>query len=154
MEEGWEGYPTEKRYMCPYICIHVAHFHHYKLSVSQSCPTLCNPMDCTCQAPLSMEFLEIKNTADLGNPRAEAMDRVVLIADKNTGVGLLFPSPGDLPNPGTESRSPSLQVNSLPSEPPVKRQLKIKNKRVGRGGQISLLGFRTRKQKTLLDDGT
>ena len=23
---------------------------------AQSCPTLCNPMDCTCQAPLSMEF--------------------------------------------------------------------------------------------------
>ena len=28
------------------------------------------------------------------------------------------PPPGDLPNPGTEPRSPTLQVNSLPSEPP------------------------------------
>ena len=28
-----------------------------------------------------------------------------------------FPSPGDLPNPGTESRSPALQADSLPAEP-------------------------------------
>ena len=32
--------------------------------------------------------------------------------------GLPFPSPGDLPNPGTEPRSPALQADSLPSEPP------------------------------------
>ena len=31
---------------------------------------------------------------------------------------LPFPSPGDPPNPGIESRSPALQVDSLPSEPP------------------------------------
>ena len=30
---------------------------------------------------------------------------------------LPFPSPGDLPNPGTEPRSPALQVDSLPAEP-------------------------------------
>ena len=34
--------------------------------------------------------------------------------------GWLLPSPGVLPNPGTESRSPTLQVGSLPSEPPGK----------------------------------
>ena len=34
--------------------------------------------------------------------------------------GLSFPSPGDLPNPGIEPRSPTLQVDSLPSEPPGK----------------------------------
>ena len=28
-----------------------------------------------------------------------------------------FPSPGDLPNPGIEPRSPTLWVNSLPAEP-------------------------------------
>ena len=32
--------------------------------------------------------------------------------------GLPFPSPGDLPNPGIELRSPALQAASLPSEPP------------------------------------
>ena len=31
--------------------------------------------------------------------------------------GLPFPSPGDLPDPGMESESPALQVDSLPSEP-------------------------------------
>ena len=31
-----------------------------------------------------------------------------------------FPSPGDLPNPGIEPRSPTLQVDSLPSKPPGK----------------------------------
>ena len=34
--------------------------------------------------------------------------------------GLPFPSPGDLPDPGTERRSPALQVDSLPPEPPGK----------------------------------
>ena len=32
--------------------------------------------------------------------------------------GLPFPSPGDLPDPEVEPRSPALQVDSLPSEPP------------------------------------
>ena len=32
-------------------------------------------------------------------------------------IGLPFPSLGDLPNPGIKPRSPSLQENSLPSEP-------------------------------------
>ena len=39
---------------------------------------------------------------------------------QNTGKGKLFPSPGDLLNPGTEPRSPTLQVGSLPSKPPGK----------------------------------
>ena len=32
--------------------------------------------------------------------------------------GLLFPSPGDLPNPGIEPGSPTLQTDALSSEPP------------------------------------
>ena len=31
-----------------------------------------------------------------------------------------FPSPGDLPNPGTEPGSPTLQTGALPTEPPGK----------------------------------
>ena len=46
------------------------------------------------QAPLSMEF-----------SRQECWS------------GLLFPSPGDLPDPGTKSRSPALQADSLLPEP-------------------------------------
>ena len=36
--------------------------------------------------------------------------------------GLPFPSPGDLPNPGTEPGCPALQADALPSEPPGKPQ--------------------------------
>ena len=63
----------------------------------QSCSTFRDPMDCTHQAPLSMGF-----------PKQEQWS------------GLPFPSPGDRPNPGIQPRSPALQVDSLPSEPPGK----------------------------------
>ena len=41
--------------------------------------------------------------------------------------GYLFPSPGDLPNPGIKPSSPTLQADSLPAEP----QGKPKNTVVG-----------------------
>ena len=63
--------------------------------VAQSCPTLCDPMGCSLQASLSMGF-----------SRQEYLS------------GLPFPSPGDLPDPGIEPRSPALQADALPSEPP------------------------------------
>ena len=37
--------------------------------------------------------------------------------------GQLFPSPGDLPNPGINLGSPALQVDSLQAEPPGKRDI-------------------------------
>ena len=37
--------------------------------------------------------------------------------------GLSFPSPGDLPDSGIEPSSPTLQADSLPSEPPGKPSL-------------------------------
>ena len=40
---------------------------------------------------------------------------------QNTGVGSLsLPSPGHPPNPGIKPRSPTLQADSLPAEPPGK----------------------------------
>ena len=70
----------------------------WKVLVTQSCPTLCDPMDCVaCQAPLSMEL-----------SRQEYRN------------GLPFLSPGDLPHPGIKPRSPALQADSLLSEPPGK----------------------------------
>ena len=48
-----------------------------------------------CQAPLSMKF-----------------------SRQEYWSGLPFSSPGDLPNPGIEPRSPALQADSLLSEPP------------------------------------
>ena len=65
--------------------------------VTQLCPTLCDPMDLAYQAPLSMGF-----------PRLEYWS------------GLPFSSPGDLPDPGIKPRSPALQADALPSEPPGK----------------------------------
>ena len=38
-------------------------------------------------------------------------------------TGLPFPSPGDLPDPGIEPRSPALQADALPSEAPGKPYL-------------------------------
>ena len=65
--------------------------------VTQLCPTLCNPRTVACQAPLFRGF-----------SRQEHWN------------GLPFPSPGDLPNPGAESRSPALHADSSSSEPPRK----------------------------------
>ena len=38
----------------------------------------------------------------------------------NAGVGSLSPSPGDLPSPGIEPRSLTLQEDGLQTEPPGK----------------------------------
>ena len=38
--------------------------------------------------------------------------------------GLPFPSPGDLPDPGIEPRSPALEADALTSEPPGKPSLR------------------------------
>ena len=58
-----------------------------KVKVTHSCLTLCDPMDYIFHGILQARILE-----------------------------WLFPSPGDLLNPGFESRSPALQVDSLPAE--------------------------------------
>ena len=39
-------------------------------------------------------------------------------------IGLPFPSPGDLPDPGIEPRFPTLQADALTSEPPVELSAK------------------------------
>ena len=41
--------------------------------------------------------------------------------------GLPFPSPGDLPDPGIEPGSPTLQADALLSEPPGKPITEMKN---------------------------
>ena len=60
-----------------------------KVKVAQSCPSLWDPTDSTVLGILQARILE----------------------------WLPFPSPGDLPNPGIEPRSPALQADSLPAEP-------------------------------------
>ena len=58
--------------------------------VTRSSLTLCGPMDCPCQASLSMGF-----------------------SRQEYWSGLPFPTPGHLPNPGAERESPVGQVDSL-----------------------------------------
>ena len=76
--------------------------------VGQSCPTLCDPMDCTCKAPSSMEFPRLF-------PVSWLFPRDFPVSQGYCG-GLPFPSPGDLPDPGTEPLH--WQVGSLTTEPP------------------------------------
>ena len=69
--------------------------------VTQSCQTFCSPMDYSPrQSPLSVAF-----------------------SMQEFWSGLPFPSLRDLSNPGIEPRSPALQADSLPSEPPGKPPL-------------------------------
>ena len=76
-------------------CVFHVKTHLDKVKVTQLCPTLCDPMDYTVHGTLQARILEWE----------------------------LFPSPGDLPNPGIEPRSPALQVDSLPAEPQGKPRL-------------------------------
>ena len=41
--------------------------------------------------------------------------------------GLPFPSPGDLPDPEIKPRSPALQADTLPTEPPGKPIIGLKS---------------------------
>ena len=60
-----------------------------KMKVTQSCLTLCNPMDYTAYGILKTRILE----------------------------WVAVPFSRDLPKPGIEPRPPTLQVDSLPSDP-------------------------------------
>ena len=69
--------------------------------VARSCPTLPNPMDCS-----------LPGSSIHGIFQARVLERVAI------------PSPGDLPNPGIDPRSPALQADSfLPTESPEKPQI-------------------------------
>ena len=65
--------------------------------VTQSCPTLCDPMDCS--------------------PPGSSVHGIFKVRILEWEP---FPSPGDLLNPGIEPKSPTLQADSLPAEPPGK----------------------------------
>ena len=68
-----------------------------KVSVTQSCPTVCDTMDCS-----------LPGSSVRGILQAGILEWVT------------SPPPGGLPDPGIEPTSPALQADSLPSEPPGK----------------------------------
>ena len=86
---------TKKNFVFSKNTIHFLYILNMEVLVTLLCPTLKTPGTVAHQAPLSMEL-----------SRQEYWN------------GLLFPSPGDLPNPRTEPGSPALQADVLPSEPP------------------------------------
>ena len=72
--------------------------HPFKLvKVTQSCPTLCDSIDCS-----------LPDSSVHGILQVRILEWVVIS------------SLGDLPDPGIEPWSPALQANSLLSEPPGK----------------------------------
>ena len=84
------------------VCVFKIHFvRHsmpcYVLFLDSHVQLSATPWTVSCQAPLSMEFLQ-----------ARILEWVAI------------PFSGDLPHPGIEPRSPALQVDSLSSEPPGK----------------------------------
>ena len=60
---------------------------------------------------------------DSATPWTVAMDCSTEFSRQEYWSGLPFPSPGDLPDPGIEPGSPTLQAESLPSEPPEKSRI-------------------------------
>ena len=53
--------------------------------------------------------------------------------------GVPFPSSGDLPDPGIEPRSPALQADALPSEPPGKNiWMKVKEESEKAGLKLNI----------------
>ena len=70
-----------------------------KVFLAQSCLTPCDPMDCSPQALLSIEF-----------------------SRQEYWSGLPFPTPVDLPDTGIEPGSPALHSGSLPSDQPYRKE--------------------------------
>ena len=60
----------------------------------------------------------VSDSVTLGNVARQAPPSMEL-SRQEYWSGLPFPSPGDLPDSGTKPRSPALQADSLPPEPPV-----------------------------------
>ena len=92
--------PEKTRYIYIYICVCVCVcvcVCEMKVLVAQSYPNFCDPMDY--------------------NPPGFSVHGD--FSGRNTSR-YSFPSLGDLPDPGIEPRSPALQGDSLPSEPPGK----------------------------------
>ena len=110
---------------------------------AQSCPTLCDPMDCSLSGSSVHGILQARilewvaisfSNARKWKVKLKSLSRIRLFATPWTVAhqaplsmgfsrqeywsGLPFPSPGDLPYPGIEPGPPALQADSLPSAEP------------------------------------
>ena len=76
---------------------------------------------------MKSESVSLSVKSDSTTPRTVALQISLSIefSRKDYWNGQPFPSPGDLPNPVIKLRSPALQEDSLPFEPPGKHILRI-----------------------------
>ena len=101
--------------------------------ISQSCPTLCDPMDCSppgssVHGSLQERILEwVTMPFSRGSSQSRDRTQVSCITGRFFTICATreaqeywseqpIPSPGDLSNPGIEPGSPALQAGSLPTE--------------------------------------
>ena len=70
--------------------------------------------------PLKVKVKSLNHVRLFATPWTVAYQTPLSMDRQEYWSGLPFPSPGDLPNPGTEPRSPALEADTLPSEPPGK----------------------------------
>ena len=99
-----------------------------KVKVTQSCPTLYNPMDYMVHGILQARMLErVAFPFSRGSSQPRDRTQVSSIADRfftswdtreaqEYWSGRSFPSPADLPDPWIQQRSPALLADSLPIE--------------------------------------
>ena len=89
---------------------------------TQSCPTLCDPMDCS---PSGSSVYGIVQARQLVKVKVAQACLTLCDPMDYTAHGILqarilewvaLPSPGDLPDPGIKPGSPALQVDSLSTE--------------------------------------
>ena len=67
-------------------------------------------------AQLCLTLYNLKDCSSLGSSVHGILQARILVSRQEYWSGLPCPPPGDLPNPGIEPRSPTWQVDSLPSE--------------------------------------
>ena len=104
-----------------------------EVKVTQSCLTLCDPMDYTVHGILQARIREWAGSLSLLqgifptqglNPRLPHCRQILYQLSHKGSPRILewvsIPFPGDLPNLGSKPRSPALQADALPSEPPGK----------------------------------
>ena len=103
-------------------------YQQQKVKVTQSCWTLCDPMDYTVHGILQARILawvafsllqEIFPTQGL-NPSLPHCRQILYQLIHKGSPRILewvaYPSPADLPDPGIEPESPALQLESLPTD--------------------------------------
>ena len=112
-----------------FICVCDVYINRY-VKVTQSCLTLCNPLDHIVHGILQariLEWLAVSFSSRFSQPRdwtqvspALQADSYLLSHKGSPGVleWVAIPSPADLPDPEIEPRSPALQADSLPAKLP------------------------------------